>query len=171
MGNWVSNDLKEINEENLNLLLEHKIPGLIMPSFIARKTCDIVASRLNSLCFQNYDHLKDIPVHQVGLCHNQWAHDEKSLYFSKKQEAQQSIDIIYEGLNINPVNKVIATLAKNCNRHVQIFEEPEYGQYFAGAFRSFKGHGKLHADHAPSHIRNPWAVTEALKTTHLEYLL
>lgn len=163
MGYWISNKLQDFTEENFNLLVEHKIPGLIKRNFIPSKLCEVVARRLEKLNFQNYDHLKDIPVTQVGLCHNQWANDHPSVYFSKKQDAQQTIDQIYEGLGINPVRDVIDLLSKNCNRDVGIFEEPGYGSYFAGAFRSFKGHGKLHVDHAPTHIRKPFAVTQITK--------
>jgi hypothetical protein len=163
MGHWINNQLQDFNEQNFNLLVEHKIPGLIKKDFIAKNLCTIVAKRLEELNFQNYDHLKDIPVHQVGLCHNQWANEEPSVYFGKKEEAQNIIDKIYEGLEINPVHKVIEFLAKSCNRQVGLFEEPGYGAYFAGAFRSFKGHGKLHVDHAPSHINKPFAVTQITK--------
>lgn len=163
MGHWVNNQLHDFNEENFNLLIEHKIPALIKRDFIAKDVCGIVAKRLEALKFENYDHLKDIPVHQVGLCHNQWANDDPSVYFGKKEEAQKTIDQIYQGLDINPVHHVIEYLAQNCNRQVGVFEEPGYGPYFAGAFRSFKGHGKLHVDHAPSHINKPFAVTEITK--------
>ncbi len=163
MGHWINNQLHDFTEENFNLLIEHKIPALIMRDFATKEVCSVVANRLEQLNFQNYDHLKDIPVHQVGLCHNQWANEPPSVYFSKKEEAQKTIDQIYEGLDINPVHDVIEYLAKNCNRQVGVFEEPGYGPYFAGAFRSFKGHGKLHVDHAPSHINKPCAVTTITK--------
>lgn len=163
MGNWISDELHELTPENLSLLLEQKIPAIRVRDFVNRETCDIVASRLLEMNFQNYDHLKDIPVHQVGLCHNQWAHDDKSVYFGKCQEAQNIIDEIYRGLDIDPVQMVIEAIRKDGGRGASVFQEEGYGDYFAGAFRSFKGHGKLHADHAPSHIDSSWAVTGILK--------
>ncbi|HEU4403937.1 MAG TPA: hypothetical protein VFS43_01385 [Polyangiaceae bacterium] len=160
MGNWIKQELCELTEENLNLLLNFKIPGIIIKGFLPRETCHAVAERLRAMSFANYGHLKDIPVHQVGLCHNEWAHVEKSVYFSKKDQAQAIVDGIYQGLTIDPVRMVIDAIASRGKRPAGLFEEPGFGSYFAGAFRSFRGHGRLHADHAPSHIRQPWAVTE-----------
>lgn len=160
MANWIRNELCELSEENLNLLLDFKIPGIIVEHFVPAQTCELVASRLRAMSFENYDHLKDIPVHQVGLCHNQFAHDEKEVYFGKKDEAQIVIDKVYDGIEIDPVGMVADAIATRANRKVGVFEEPGFGSYFAGAFRSFRGHGRLHVDHAPSHIRKPWAVTE-----------
>ncbi|HZW21740.1 hypothetical protein [Noviherbaspirillum sp.] len=160
MGNWIRNELCELSAENLDLLLDFKIPGIIIEGFLPRETCDIVADRLRAMTFETYDHLKDIPVHHTGLCHNQWAHEDKSVYFGKKAQAQEVVAGIYRGLGIDPVQMVIDAIARRTGRRVGVFEEPEYGAYFAGAFRSFRGHGRLHADHAPSHIRQPWAVTE-----------
>ncbi|AUH49402.1 hypothetical protein CXB49_00380 [Chromobacterium sp. ATCC 53434] len=159
MANWIRNELCALTEENLNLLMDFKIPGIIVENFIPVETCERVAQRLRETAFDNYDHLKDIPVHHIGLCHNQWAHSEKPIYFDKKDQAQQVIDEIYDSLNIDPVAMVIDALAQT-GRPVGLFEEPGFGQYFAGAFRSFRGHGRLHADHAPSHIKQPWSVTE-----------
>ena len=82
------------------------------------------------------------------------------MYFGKRDLAQIVIDRVYEGLSIDPVRMVINAIAQRANREVDIFEEPDFGRYFAGAFRSFRGHSRLHVDHAPSHIREPWAVTE-----------
>jgi hypothetical protein len=160
MGNWIRKELCELNEENLNLLLNFKIPGILVEGFMPLETCAVVSQRLRDQNFDNYDHLKDIPVHHIGLCHNQWAHDEKSIYFAKKAQAQEIIDGIYKDLGINPVEMVIQAIASKAKRQVGIFEEPGFGPYFAGAFRQFRGHGRLHIDHAPSHIRQPWAVTE-----------
>lgn len=160
MANWIRQELCELTEENMNLLLDFKIPGIIVEGFLPQDICSIVAERLRALTFENYSHLKDIPVHQVGLCHNQWAHDDKSVYFDKKAKAREVIDSIYQGLGVDPVSMVIDAVASKVNRTAAVFEEPEFGQYFAGAFRSFRGHGRLHADHAPSHIHQSWAVTE-----------
>jgi predicted 2-oxoglutarate/Fe(II)-dependent dioxygenase YbiX len=160
MGNWIRQELCELNEENLNLLLDFKIPGIIVRGFISPEVCSVVSQRLRQQDYANYSHLKEIPVHHIGLCHNQWAHDEKSVYFAKKAEAQEVIDGIYRDLGINPVQKVIEAITSKTGRRAGIFEEPGFGQYFAGAFRQFRGHGRLHIDHAPSHIHKPWAVTE-----------
>ncbi|MFC4160300.1 2OG-Fe(II)-dependent halogenase WelO5 family protein [Chitinimonas lacunae] len=158
--NWIRQELCELTEENLNLLLEFKIPGIIVENFLPPETCELVAERLRAMSFENYSHLKDIPVHHVGVCHNQWAHDDKSIYFDKIDQAKEVIDSIYRGLDINPVDMVMNAVASQAKRTAGLFEEPGFGSYFAGAFRSFRGHGRLHADHAPSHIRQPWAVTE-----------
>ncbi|TLM79404.1 hypothetical protein FDY93_03875 [Microbulbifer harenosus] len=163
MGNWISSELHDLTPENMSLLLEHKIPAIRVQDFVDRKVCDVVASRLLEMRFANYDHLKDIPVHQIGLCHNQWAHDDKSIYFGKCEEAKRIVDEIYHELNIDPVQMVIQSIRDNGGRQVSVFHEDGFGKYFAGAFRSFKGHGKLHADHAPSHISTPWSVTKISK--------
>jgi hypothetical protein len=152
-----------MTEENLDLLLDFKIPGIIVKNFIDKETCFEVANRLNALKFGNYDHLKDIPVQQVGLCHNQWATEDKSVYFSKKQQANQIVESIYQGLGIDPVQMVIDLLSSRGGKAAGVFEEPGYGEYFSGAFRRFNGHGKLHVDHAPSHISHPWIVTQILR--------
>lgn len=159
MSNWIKNELCNLTEENLDLLIGHKIPAIIVENFIPTEICDIVADRLKELEFSNYDHLKDIPVHQVGLCHNQWAHDEKSVYFSKRDDANGLVTQIYQGLDIDPVKMVMEAFETKAGRKADVFFEKGYGSYFAGAFRSFKGHGRLHADHAPSHIHKQWAVT------------
>lgn len=163
MSHWIENRLFDITDRNMNLLIEHKVPALIAKNFIPQDICEVVASRLEQTSFQNYDHLNNIPVFQIGLCHNQWAKDDFSVYFGKKQEALKIVEDIYQGLDIDPVQKVIDMLSLKCNRQVQLFHEPGFGDYFAGAFRSFKGHGKLHVDHAPSHISAPWAVTSISK--------
>lgn len=160
MGNWIKSELCELTEENMNLLLDFKIPGVIVRQFLSSDLCRTVAERLIELNFDTYSHLNEIPVNHIGLCHNQWAHEQKNLYFSKKQQAQQVIDTIYEDLRIDPVKKITEVLSQQTCRQVDIFDEPGFGRYFAGAFRSFRGHGKLHVDHAPSHIQQPWAVTE-----------
>src|SRR6201991_513694 len=138
MGNWIRRQLCELTESNLDLLLDFRIPGIIVEGFVRPDICAQVAARLRELEFGDYAHLNDIPVHHVGVCHNQWAHDDKSVYFRKTQDAQAAI----------------------ANRRVDVFDEPGFGKYFAGAFRRFRGHGRLHVDHAPSHIRQPWAVTQ-----------
>ncbi|MFR0687900.1 2OG-Fe(II) oxygenase [Enterobacterales bacterium AE_CKDN230030158-1A_HGKHYDSX7] len=160
MGNWITSELCELNEENMNLLLDFRIPGILVRNFLAAELCSEVAQRLIALQYDTYDHLNDIPVNHIGLCHNQWAHDEKSVYFGKRAQAQQVIDEIYQHLDINPVTMVANAISQQTKRPAAIFEEPGFGSYFAGAFRRFRGHGKLHVDHAPSHIRQPWAVTE-----------
>ncbi|MFO3664181.1 2OG-Fe(II) oxygenase [Pseudomonas amygdali] len=160
MGNWITSELCELNEENMNLLLDFKIPGIIVRGFLPIELCKEVAKSLVALSFESYDHLKEIPVNHIGLCHNQWANDKKDVYFGKKQQAQQVIDNIYEKLSIDPVKMVTEALTQRSGRQAAIFEEPGFGSYFAGAFRSFRGHGKLHVDHAPTHILKPWAVTE-----------
>lgn len=160
MGNWICNELCELTEKNLELVLDFKIPGIIIEGFIPPTICREVASRLKEMQFANYSHLNEIPVDQVGLCHNQWAHDDKSVYFGKRDAANKIISDIYRGLDIDPLRMVAEAISTRANRHVSVFEEPDFGKYFAGAFRSFRGHGRLHADHAPSHIRKPWAVTE-----------
>jgi hypothetical protein len=149
-----------MTEENMDLLIDFKIPGIIVKNFIPPEVCQVVAERLREIEFGTYDHLEDIPVYHIGVCHNQWAHDDKDIYFSKKSQAQQSIDKVYEFLNINPVDAVIDAFESRTGRKASIFEEPGFGQYFAGAFRSFRGHGKLHVDHAPSHIHQPWEITK-----------
>jgi len=160
MGNWNERKLCELNETNLNKLLDFKIPGIIVKNFMPADFCTVVGKRLREGSFQNYSHLKDIPVNQLGLCHNQYAHDDKQVYFSKKQEAQEAIDRIYDGFDVNPVSMVIDAIRTRTNRKADIFDEPGYGPYFAGSFRQFRGHGKLHVDNARLHIRKPWAVTK-----------
>ena len=173
MGNWICNELCELNEKNLDLLIDHKIPGIIVENFIDSKVCDIVSQRLEEMSFQGYDHLEGIPVHQLGLCHNQFAHDEKSVYFDKRTEAHELVEKIYHDLNIDPVQMVMDAIEEKASRKTTVFQEEGFGDYFAGAFRSFKGHGRLHADHAPSHINAPWAVTEISKqlTWNLYYCM
>jgi hypothetical protein len=163
MSNWVTNELGELNEANMNLLLDHKIPGILVKDFISVEICQKVSNRLEEMDFANYDHLANIPVHQLGLCHNQFAHDDKAVYFNKRDKAIEEINNIYRDLNIDPVKLVIDAIVKKTNRTAGIYQEEGYGEYFAGAFRSFKGHGRLHADHAPSHISKPWAITELVK--------
>ncbi|TQV84975.1 hypothetical protein [Aliikangiella coralliicola] len=160
MGNWIKNELCELNEENLNLLFDFKIPGIIVENFLSKEICEVVAERLKAESFAGYEHLKDIPVNHIGVCHNQWAHDPKSVYFEKIRAARKTVQDMYRGLDIDPVQMVIEAIEKKANRASGLFYEPKFGEYFAGAFRSFKGHGKLHADHAPSHIKQDWAVTE-----------
>lgn len=160
MGNWIKSELCDLTEENMNLLLDFKIPGIIVKQFLPQEQCDSVAERLVALNFDSYDHLNEIPVNHIGLCHNQWAHDQKDVYFGKQHQAQQVIDEIYESLDIDPVTMVTEAISQWAARPTTIFEEPGFGRYFAGAFRSFRGHGKLHVDHAPSHISQPWAVTK-----------
>jgi len=160
MSNWIETKLFPLNEQNLDRLLEFKIPGILVENFIPQETCAVASERLRAGEFQAYGHLQNIPVQQLGLCHNQFAHEEKSVYFGKKEQAQKAIDKIYEGLGLNPVKKVMETIASRANRRVDVFQEPSYGNYFAGAFRQFRGHGRLHVDHAPSHIKQPWSVTE-----------
>lgn len=160
MGHWIENELFELNETNFDRLVNFQIPGIIVENFMPPEVCETISQRLRERSFQNYSHLKDIPVHQLGLCHNQYAQDDKGVYFGKKAEAQKAIDAIYDGLGVNPVEMVINALATRANRRVGLFEEPGHGSYFAGAFRQFRGHGRLHVDHAPSHIKQPWAVTE-----------
>src|SRR5919205_864264 len=160
MTHWIDCKLFELNETNFNRLANFQIPGIRVENFMPLDICAVVSKRLRERNFRNYSHLKDIPVHQLGLCHNQYAHEDKEVYFSKMEEAQKAIDEIYDGLDINPVEMVIEAIASRANRRVNIFDEPGYGPYFAGAFRQFRGHGRLHVDHAPSHIKKPWAVTE-----------
>jgi hypothetical protein len=160
MGNWIERKLFELNETNLNNLLDFKIPGILVENFMPPELCEVIGQRLRERNFQNYSHLKNIPVHQIGLCHNQYANDDKNVYFGKKEEAQRVINEIYEGLGISPVDMVIEAIRSMANRLVDIFIEPGYGPYFAGAFRQFRGHGRLHVDNAPLHIQKPWAVTE-----------
>jgi hypothetical protein len=160
MGNWIRRQLCELTESNLDLLLDFRIPGIIVEGFVRPDICAQVAARLRELEFGDYAHLNDIPVHHVGVCHNQWAHDDKSVYFRKTQDAQAAIGRVYEGIGVDPVCMVADAIAARANRQVGVFDEPGYGKYFAGAFRRFRGHGRLHVDHAPSHIRQPWAVTE-----------
>lgn len=160
MGNWITFDLCELTEDSMDLLLDFKIPGIIVKQFLPLDICHSVAKRLVALRFDTYDHLNEIPVNHIGLCHNQWAHEQKDIYFGMKLQAQRAIDGIYESLDIDPVAMVADCISHRSGRQASIFEEPGFGRYFAGAFRSFRGHGKLHVDHAPSHIRHPWAVTE-----------
>ncbi|GEM74837.1 2OG-Fe(II)-dependent halogenase WelO5 family protein [Vibrio sagamiensis] len=162
-GNWIKKELCELNKENMDLLLNFKIPGIIIKNFISYDICQEVSNRLIATNFSGYDHLNNIPVQQLGLCHNQYAHADKEIYFSKCNAAEKEIKKIYKNLNINPVNKIINLLNENLDMNVGIYEEEGFGKYFAGAFRSFKGHGRLHADHAPSHIKQSWAVTELVK--------
>jgi 2OG-Fe(II) oxygenase superfamily len=159
MSNWITKELRPLTEENLDLLIDHKIPAILEENFIPLEICEAVAERLKSMEFSNYDHLNEIPVFQVGLCHNQWAHDDKSIYFNKRDDANKIIEDIYRDLDINPVQLVLDAIERKGKRQANIFHEKGYGAYFAGAFRSFKGHGRLHADHAPSHIHKEWAVT------------
>ena len=160
MSNWIKNTLCDLSAENLEHLLNFRIPGIRVENFIPREVCELISERVRGQSFQNYSHLKDIPVHQLGLCHNQYAHEDNSVYFSKKAEAQRVVYAIYDGLDVNPVEMVIEALRTKADRRAGVFEEPGYGSYFAGAFRLFSGHGRLHVDHAPSHIKKPWAVTE-----------
>lgn len=160
MGNWTERRFFELNEANFNDLLDFKIPAICVEDFMPREVCAVVSGRLQESSFQNYSHLKDIPVHQLGLCHNQYAHEDKGVYFGKKAEAQGAIDAVYEGLGVNPVEMVVEAIGSRANRRVDIFEEPGYGSYFAGAFRQFRGHGRLHVDNARLHIKKRWAVTE-----------
>ena len=159
MSNWIKNELCELNEENMNLLLDFKIPGILVKEFIKPETYQTVAERLESI----YGHMDDIPVNQQVMCHNRYSHMKKSIYFFKKKKAEQEVKDIYKGLCINPVNMVIEALKTGTNRSVSIYQEEGFGEYFAGAFRSFKGHGKLHVDHAPSHIKHNWTVTKLLR--------
>lgn len=159
MGNWITSELCELNEQNMDLLLAFKIPGIRIENFIAPELCERIAQRLRNLSFETYGHLKDIPVQHVGVCHNQWAHQDKSVYFEKIEAARHLVAELYAGLNVDPVEMVMQAIAGRTGRRVGLFEEPGHGKYFAGAFRSFRGHGRLHADHAPSHIKQPWAVT------------
>jgi hypothetical protein len=160
MGNWIERKLFELNGPNFNRLVNFQIPGIRVENFMPPETCEVISQRLRERDFQNYSHLKNIPVHQIGLCHNQYASEDKSAYFGRKQEAQKLVDKIYDGLGINPVEMVIEAIASRTNRQVDIFNEPGYGPYFAGAFRQFRGHGRLHVDNAKLHIQKPWAVTK-----------
>ncbi|QZO15128.1 2OG-Fe(II)-dependent halogenase WelO5 family protein [Pseudoalteromonas piscicida] len=162
-GNWIKSELCELSKANMELLLDFKIPGIIIKNFISPDICKEVSNRLIAKEFAGYDHLNNIPVHQLGLCHNQYAHEEKKEYFSKRDAAEEEIKEIYRDLDINPVTKLIQLLNDKLDLNVGIYEENGFGKYFAGAFRSFKGHGRLHADHAPSHINQEWAVTELVK--------
>ncbi|MEZ8273196.1 hypothetical protein AB6C54_18430 [Vibrio splendidus] len=159
MSRWITNELCELNEKNMNLLLDFKIPGIIVRNFIEPETCQIVAERLEA----SYGHMEGVPVNQQVMCHNRYSHMKKSIYFFKKNKAEKELQSIYKDLKLNPVQMVIDTLKEGTNRSVGIYEEEGFGEYFAGAFRSFKGHGKLHVDHAPSHIQQDWIVTKLLR--------
>ncbi|HHQ4530365.1 TPA: 2OG-Fe(II) oxygenase [Aeromonas hydrophila] len=156
MKRWITNELCELTEKNMDLLLDFKIPGILVKGFIDPEICQTVSERLIS----RYGHMNEIPVNQQAMCHNRYSHMKKSVYFFKKKRAEREVAEIYHGLNINPVEKVIEALRRSTKRTVGIYHEDGYGDYFAGAFRSFKGHGKLHVDHAPSYIHHPWAVTQ-----------
>lgn len=159
MSNWITNELKPLTEENLDLLIAHKIPAIIEENFVPQDVCETVAARLCAEKFGNYDHLEGIPVHHLGLCHNQFAHEDKLVYFDQRDQAKDVVADIYSGLEIDPVQSVLNAIESKAKRQANIFHEKGFGSYFAGAFRSFKGHGRLHADHAPSHIHKEWAVT------------
>ena len=163
MKNWIKNEFYEMSEENFNLLLDFKIPGIIVKNFISKDICDQVAERLIQSNFYNYSHLNDIPVNHIGVCHNQCVTKEKKYYFEQREKALEQIDNIYKDLNINPVNEVLKLFNDKSGRKAEVFKEDGYGEYFAGAFRSFKGHGKLHIDHAPSHIATEWDVKKILR--------
>lgn len=159
MSNWIENDLFELNKKHFDMLLEFRIPAIRWRRFISEEKAHRVADRLGDTAFRNYDHLNDIPVDQLGVCHNQYASDPKSEYFGRIEEVQKAVDQIYDGIMGNPVQEVARAVATKCEREVSTFEEPGYGRYFAGAFRSFRGHGRLHVDCAPLHIATDWAVT------------
>jgi hypothetical protein len=161
MRNWNKKELAGLNARNFDLLLKFSVPGILVPGFIPEDVCEEIGRRLRAGGFQEYSHLKNIPVRQIGACQNQYANEPKSVYFEKKKEADAAIEEIYRGLDVKPaVDQVIAALASGTGRPVSIFEEPGFGRYFAGAFRQFRGHGRLHVDHAPSHVKTAWAITE-----------
>lgn len=173
MERWITKQLCELSNKNFDLLLEHKIPGIIIKNFVNPNDCELLAERLKKLNFGSYDHLKDIPVHQLGVCQNQFANEPKSVYFDQVSKAKHFTNSIFDGVCNNPIDSLLKILNDALDRNVGIFEEPEYGPYFAGAFRSFSGHGRLHADHAPSHVKTDWAITKISKqlTWNLYYCL
>jgi hypothetical protein len=126
MSNWIEPKLFPLNEQNFELLLDFKIPGILVPGFIPHETCDLISQRLKENAFQSYSHLNNIPVQQLGLCHNQFANEDKGVYFAKRQEAQEAVDKIYEGLGLNPVNKVVKALEEGTGLPVGIFVEPGF---------------------------------------------
>jgi hypothetical protein len=163
MGSWIANRLFDLNSESFELLLQHKIPGILVKEFVSKEECAAVADRLKKMQFGNYDHLKDIPVHHLGVCHNQLVNEDKSVYFGKIEEANRLVASIFDGIIDNPVNKLLDRLNQSTSRKAQIATEEGYGEYFAGAFRSFSGHGRLHVDHAPTHIKPHWDVKNIIQ--------
>jgi hypothetical protein len=160
MSLWIEDRLFDLTHKNIELLLEHKIPGILIKNLISKEDCLLAAERLKAMSFQQYGHLKNIPVHHLGVCHNQWVSQEKSIYFSQVEEANRLAQSVFDGICENPVDKLLALLNSITPREAKIFEEDTSEKYFAGAFRSFSGHGRLHIDHAPSHILSDWAVTK-----------
>ncbi|MFT2110500.1 hypothetical protein [Marinomonas sp. 2405UD68-3] len=163
MTNWIKNKLCDLTSDNLKLLLDHKIPGIIIKNFIPLDTCEEVSKALKNIDFGSYSHLKKIPVYNLGVCHSQYADKDKKFYFNERDNALEVFKDVFKKVDIDPVDMVINELSKFTVNAVRIFNEKNYGNYFAGTFRSFKGHGKLHVDYAPIHIGSAWAVSEVIK--------
>lgn len=162
MANWEETKLYELSRQSLDLLVANKIPAIIVKNFVAKDQCELVAGRLKSMAFGEYGHMADIPCHHIGVCHNQWANDAKSVYFEKAEAAKQVSNDVFAGIMDNPVARLMEILRDVSGQPVGLFEEDGHGPYFAGAFRSFRGHGRLHVDHAPTHITTDWSVKNIL---------
>lgn len=154
---WQSPDAHPLNAENLNGLIENRIPLIRVPNFGTKREVGEIASRF--LSFANRTNsIKSVT--RLGISqYEQGMVAGKDNYFNLVEQAQNNLLKVCE-TTFNPVMKMIDLLSQYY-ADVAILTEAGYGPYFAGVAKLRTGKTPVHSDF-PLFGATDWAIAQMI---------
>jgi len=153
---WAGPPASTLTQASLEALLTNQIPAIHLADFIDPVLCDGFCQAVRTAPLRHYS--VQPPVAYLGMAQYEYRWNRpKADYFADVAAADQACQRIFSQ-SLDPVQAVIASMAKVWPFPVGLAQEPGLGSYFAGIIRVAGGGIKLHADFAP--INAPrWAVS------------
>lgn len=136
-----------LTRENLQALLENRIPAIRIRGFANAEECAAFKKAMETANLKSYKLAR--PVQYIGMAQVEYRWDgSKEDYFRDVVSAYEDQAYVFRNA-FDPIQRLIARLSECWPADVEIASEPDFGDYFAGIIR-IASHGiDLHADYAP----------------------
>ncbi|BDB29755.1 hypothetical protein Tamer19_49630 [Cupriavidus sp. TA19] len=147
MATWTSLREHSLTRENLEALLNNKIPAIRIKGFATPEECIAFTQSAKRGNIKYYNVAKRIGY--IGMAQYEYRWDRpKSDYFDAVKVANADLAEV-TARAFDPVQRLIDTLSSVYPHKVGAAEEPGMGHYFAGIIRLASEGVDLHADYAP----------------------
>lgn len=142
---WEQTQYASLTAQNLFNLFENKIPAIQIPNFATQAECRAFSTAAHNANFAYHERVPPPPIGRIGVPQFGYIKKTKDEYFvAVKQEYQTQREIINK--SFHPLNRLLEMLRSTVSTEVNISQDGQFGNFFAGLVRLIHKSVPLHMD-------------------------
>lgn len=157
LGEWTENGAEFLSKDNLRKLLNNQIPFIRIKNFVSEQHCLQMVADSSDQAFGFYDNVVP-PIQRIGCTVFEYERGAADGYFEQSKIEAKKRNRFFAS-TVNPIDKLIHSLAEVSGRSVSIARSDKGDEYYAGLLRKIECGTELHIDYAPAEQQG-WMICE-----------